>query len=81
MELKKSISASMEAEKPLRSYGAVEETSWKADGLGRSKYMGYVFVRKSCWRCAFCAHGRVGDGEMLPPISVSLHQHFQEPGA
>uniref|UniRef100_A0ACB8FL39 Uncharacterized protein n=1 Tax=Sphaerodactylus townsendi TaxID=933632 RepID=A0ACB8FL39_9SAUR len=38
MELKRSISASMEAEKPLRRYGAVDETEWKADGLGRTLY-------------------------------------------
>nr|XP_056722404.1 bMERB domain-containing protein 1 [Euleptes europaea] len=37
MELKRSISASMEAEKPLRRYGAVDETDWKADGLGRNQ--------------------------------------------
>ncbi|XP_060116564.1 bMERB domain-containing protein 1 [Heteronotia binoei] len=37
MELKKSLSASMEAEKPLRSYGAVDETEWKAEGLGRNQ--------------------------------------------
>uniref|UniRef100_A0A8D0GTU4 BMERB domain containing 1 n=1 Tax=Sphenodon punctatus TaxID=8508 RepID=A0A8D0GTU4_SPHPU len=37
MELKRSISASMEAEKPMRRYGAVEETEWKAEGLGRSQ--------------------------------------------
>ncbi|KAG8432950.1 hypothetical protein GDO86_017278 [Hymenochirus boettgeri] len=30
MELKKSISASTETEKPMKSYGAVEETDWKA---------------------------------------------------
>lgn len=27
----------MEAEKPLRRYGAVDETEWKADGLGRNQ--------------------------------------------
>ncbi|OCT64077.1 bMERB domain-containing protein 1 [Xenopus laevis] len=32
MELKKSISASKETEKPMKSYGAVEETEWKAGG-------------------------------------------------
>ncbi|KYO30560.1 hypothetical protein Y1Q_0008207 [Alligator mississippiensis] len=37
MELKRSISASMEAEKPMRRYGAVEETEWKAEGLGRNQ--------------------------------------------
>ncbi|XP_034986948.1 bMERB domain-containing protein 1 [Zootoca vivipara] len=37
MELKRSISASMEAEKPLRRYGAVEETAWRAEGLGRNQ--------------------------------------------
>ncbi|XP_062999111.1 bMERB domain-containing protein 1 [Elgaria multicarinata webbii] len=37
MELKRSISASMEAEKPLRRYGAVEETEWKTHGLGRNQ--------------------------------------------
>uniref|UniRef100_A0A8D2JJZ6 BMERB domain containing 1 n=2 Tax=Varanus komodoensis TaxID=61221 RepID=A0A8D2JJZ6_VARKO len=37
MELKRSISASMEAEKPPRRYGAVEETEWRADGLGRTQ--------------------------------------------
>ncbi|XP_052615553.1 bMERB domain-containing protein 1 [Peromyscus californicus insignis] len=34
MELKQSLSIHLEAEKPLRRYGAVEETAWKAEGLG-----------------------------------------------
>uniref|UniRef100_A0A8I5Y9K0 BMERB domain containing 1 n=1 Tax=Rattus norvegicus TaxID=10116 RepID=A0A8I5Y9K0_RAT len=34
MELKQSLSVHLEAEKPLRRYGAVEETAWKAEGLG-----------------------------------------------
>lgn len=34
MELKQSLSVHLEAEKPLRRYGAVEETAWKAQGLG-----------------------------------------------
>lgn len=38
MELKQSLSVHLEAEKPLRRYGAVEETAWKAEGLGRSEY-------------------------------------------
>lgn len=38
MELKQSLSTHLEAEKPLRRYGAVEETAWKAEGLGRSEY-------------------------------------------
>lgn len=37
MELKQSLSTHLEAEKPLRRYGAVEETAWKAEGLGRSE--------------------------------------------
>ncbi|XP_026560373.1 uncharacterized protein C16orf45 homolog [Pseudonaja textilis] len=38
MELKQSISSSLGAEKPLRSYGAVKETEWKpTDGLGKKK--------------------------------------------
>ncbi|XP_058013835.1 bMERB domain-containing protein 1 [Ahaetulla prasina] len=39
MELKQSISSSLGAEKPLRSYGAVKETEWKqpADGLGKNQ--------------------------------------------
>ena len=37
MELRRSISASAEAERPMRRYGAVEETEWKAEALGRSK--------------------------------------------
>ncbi|XP_058142393.1 bMERB domain-containing protein 1 isoform X2 [Dasypus novemcinctus] len=37
MELKPSLSTPLEAEKPLRRYGAVEETAWKAEGLGRSQ--------------------------------------------
>ncbi|XP_045060313.2 bMERB domain-containing protein 1 isoform X1 [Desmodus rotundus] len=37
MELKQSLSTHLEAEKPLRRYGAVEETAWKAEGLGRSQ--------------------------------------------
>ena len=40
MELKQSLSVHLEAEKPLRRYGAVEETAWKAEGLGRSEYSG-----------------------------------------
>ena len=40
MELKQSLSIHLEAEKPLRRYGAVEETAWKAEGLGRSAYSG-----------------------------------------
>ncbi|KAF4791996.1 hypothetical protein TURU_126107 [Turdus rufiventris] len=35
MELRRSISASAEAERPMRRYGAVEETEWKAEALGR----------------------------------------------
>lgn len=42
MELKQSLSVHLEAEKPLRRYGAVEETAWKAEGLGRSEYSGGV---------------------------------------
>lgn len=38
MELKRSISASAEAERPMRRYGAVEETEWKAEALGRSEW-------------------------------------------
>ncbi|MBZ3875663.1 hypothetical protein SUZIE_134015 [Sciurus carolinensis] len=37
MELKQSLSTHLEAEKPLRRYGAVEETAWKAEGLGRTQ--------------------------------------------
>ncbi|KAJ7416048.1 hypothetical protein WISP_74469 [Willisornis vidua] len=37
MELRRSISASAEAERPLRRYGAVEETEWKAEALGRNQ--------------------------------------------
>ncbi|XP_069590207.1 bMERB domain-containing protein 1 [Ranitomeya imitator] len=37
MELKKSISATLETDKPMRRYGAVEETDWKAGGLGRDQ--------------------------------------------
>ncbi|KAM9058352.1 bMERB domain-containing protein 1 isoform 1-T1 [Megaptera novaeangliae] len=37
MELKQSLSIHLEAEKPLRRYGAVEETAWKAEGLGRNQ--------------------------------------------
>uniref|UniRef100_H3BTT5 BMERB domain containing 1 n=1 Tax=Homo sapiens TaxID=9606 RepID=H3BTT5_HUMAN len=36
MELKQSLSTHLEAEKPLRRYGAVEETAWKTERLGRS---------------------------------------------
>ncbi|NP_001135550.1 uncharacterized protein C16orf45 homolog [Xenopus tropicalis] len=35
VELKKSISASKETEKPMKSYGAVEETDWKAGGTSQ----------------------------------------------
>lgn len=38
MELKQSLSTHLEAEKPPRRYGAVEETAWRAEGLGRSEY-------------------------------------------
>lgn len=38
MELRRSISASAEAERPTRRYGAVEETEWKAEALGRSEW-------------------------------------------
>lgn len=38
MELKQSLSTHLETEKPLRRYGAVEETAWTAEGLGRSEY-------------------------------------------
>uniref|UniRef100_A0A9L0JMJ1 BMERB domain-containing protein n=1 Tax=Equus asinus TaxID=9793 RepID=A0A9L0JMJ1_EQUAS len=37
MELKQSLSTHLETEKPLRRYGAVEETAWKAEGLGRNQ--------------------------------------------
>ncbi|XP_018419715.1 PREDICTED: uncharacterized protein C16orf45 homolog [Nanorana parkeri] len=37
MELKKSISATLETDNPVKSYGAVEETDWKAGGLGRNQ--------------------------------------------
>ncbi|KAM8933701.1 bMERB domain-containing protein 1 isoform 2-T2 [Pelodytes ibericus] len=37
IELKKSISATMETDKSMKSYGAVEETDWKAGGLGRDQ--------------------------------------------
>lgn len=37
MELKQSLSTHLETEKPLRRYGAVEETAWTAEGLGRSE--------------------------------------------
>lgn len=54
MELKQSLSIHLEAEKPLRRYGAVEETAWKAEGLGRSEYSGggwdsWGSVRWSGW--------------------------------
>lgn len=37
MELRRSISASAEAERATRRYGAVEETEWKAEALGRGE--------------------------------------------
>ncbi|XP_022275751.1 bMERB domain-containing protein 1 isoform X3 [Canis lupus baileyi] len=37
MELKQSLSTHLETEKPLRRYGAVEETAWTAEGLGRNQ--------------------------------------------
>lgn len=40
MELKPTLAAHLEAEKPLRRYGAVEETAWKAEALGRSEFSG-----------------------------------------
>ncbi|KAF1539816.1 hypothetical protein FQV19_0011512, partial [Eudyptula minor] len=45
MELRRSISASAEAERPMRRYGAVEETEWKAEALGRSEWGARVRVR------------------------------------
>lgn len=45
MELKQSLSTHLEAEKPLRRYGAVEETAWKAEGLGRSEYSGAAGIQ------------------------------------
>lgn len=43
MELKQSLSVHLEAEKPLRRYGAVEETAWKAERLG-SECLGKEWV-------------------------------------
>ncbi|XP_030069372.1 bMERB domain-containing protein 1 isoform X1 [Microcaecilia unicolor] len=37
MELKQSLSTSMETEKAAKNYGAVEDTEWKAAGLGRNQ--------------------------------------------
>uniref|UniRef100_A0A6I8NBZ1 BMERB domain containing 1 n=1 Tax=Ornithorhynchus anatinus TaxID=9258 RepID=A0A6I8NBZ1_ORNAN len=37
MELKRSLSAHPEAGKPLRRYGAVEDTEWQAEGPGASR--------------------------------------------
>ncbi|KAM4698821.1 bMERB domain-containing protein 1 [Rhinophrynus dorsalis] len=47
MELKKSISATIEMDKPMKSYGAVEETDWKAGGLGRASQLDIVSMAET----------------------------------
>ncbi|CAH2306992.1 bMERB domain-containing 1 [Pelobates cultripes] len=47
MELKKSISATMETDKPMKSYGAVEETDWKAGGLSRRNQLDIVSMAET----------------------------------
>ncbi|KAK2533381.1 hypothetical protein Q9233_004595 [Columba guinea] len=46
MELRRSISASAEAERPMRRYGAVEETEWKAEALGRRWILMTLYTEK-----------------------------------
>lgn len=38
VELRRAISAGAEAERAVRRYGALEETEWKAEALGRSEW-------------------------------------------
>lgn len=38
VELRRAISAGTEAERAVRRYGALEETEWKAEALGRSEW-------------------------------------------
>lgn len=47
MELRRSLSASAEADRPMRRYGAVEETEWKAEALGRSEEGARVRLAKA----------------------------------
>ncbi|XP_053327158.1 bMERB domain-containing protein 1 [Spea bombifrons] len=47
MELKKSLSATMETEKPMKSYGAVEETEWKAGELARRNQLDIVSMAET----------------------------------
>ncbi|KAM4632061.1 bMERB domain-containing protein 1 [Discoglossus pictus] len=47
VELKKSISATMETDRPMKSYGAVEETDWKAGGLGRKNQLDIVSMAET----------------------------------
>ncbi|KAM3916682.1 bMERB domain-containing protein 1 [Leptodactylus fuscus] len=47
MELKKSISATLETDKPMKRYGAVEETDWKAGGLGRRNQLDIVSMAET----------------------------------
>ncbi|XP_063790431.1 bMERB domain-containing protein 1 isoform X2 [Pseudophryne corroboree] len=47
IELKKSISATLETDKPMKSYGAVEETDWKAGGLGRRNQLDIVSMAET----------------------------------
>ncbi|XP_071976766.1 bMERB domain-containing protein 1 [Engystomops pustulosus] len=47
MELKKSISATLETDKPMKRYGAVEETDWKAGGLGRRSQLDIVSMAET----------------------------------
>ncbi|XP_071300276.1 bMERB domain-containing protein 1 isoform X1 [Agelaius tricolor] len=52
MELRRSISASAEAERPTRRYGAVEETEWKAEALGRTGDVCAPLLSLSEWKLA-----------------------------
>ncbi|XP_075686261.1 bMERB domain-containing protein 1 [Rhinoderma darwinii] len=47
MELKKSISATLETDKPMKRYGAVEETDWKAGGLGRRNQLDIISMAET----------------------------------
>lgn len=73
MELKKSLSVHLEAEKPLRRYGAVEQTAWKTEGLG-SECLGRERVGTVGVPCAELgaprAEGNVGEqtGEAPPQL-------------